>query len=86
MTVSDMVDDSPEFATLVEQSEEMYSLLLAGETTLESILTSDTMATIKLELDKRKTELHARSKMSLLWLNYQRILQVGRSLIMADCM
>ena len=84
MIVSDIVDDSPEFATMVEQSEEMYSSLLAGETTSESILTSDTMATIKLELDKKKTEVRGRSKTSQLWLNYQKMLHVARSLIMAD--
>ena len=79
MIVSDIVDDSPEFATMVEQSEEMYSSLLAGEMTSESILTSDTMATVKLELDKKKTELRGRSKTSQLWLNYQKMLHVARS-------
>lgn len=84
MIVSDIADDSPEFASLVEQSEEMYSTLLTGETTFESVVTSDTMATINLELAKRKTELYARSKTSQLWLNYQKMLAVVRALIMAD--
>ncbi len=84
MIISDVLDESPELATLVDQSEEMYSSLLAGEMTLDSILTSDAIATIKLELDKRKTELLARSKTSQLWLNYQKMLRVARGLIMAD--
>ena len=62
MIVSDMVKDSPKLAKLVDESEEMYYSLLAGEMTLESILTSDTMTTIKLELDQMKTKLHNRSK------------------------
>ena len=84
MIVSDMVKDSPKLAKLVDESEEMYYSLLAGEMTLESILTSDTMTTIKLELDQMKTKLHNRSKTSQLWINYQKMLQIARSLIKAD--
>ena len=84
MIVSDMGGDSPEFASLVDQCEEMYSSLLAGQTSLESVVTSDTMVKINLGLDKHKTELHARSKTSQLWLNYQQMLAVARALIMAD--
>ena len=84
MIVSDMVKDSPKLAKLVDESEEMYYSLLVGEMTLESILTSDTMTTIKLELDQMKTKLHNRSKTSQLWINYQKMLQIARSLIKAD--
>ena len=84
MIVSDMIDENPEFAALVDQSEEMYSSLLAGDMTLDSILTSDVMAKIRLELDNKKTELQAMSKTSQLWLNYQKMLGVARRLITAD--
>ena len=84
MIVSDVVHESPQFATLLDQSEEIYSSLMAGETTLESIETSDILGKIKLELDKRKSELQARSKTSQLWLNYQKMLKVARALIKAD--
>ena len=79
MIVSDMVKDSPKLAKLVDESEEIYYSLLAGEMTLESILTYDTMTTIKLELDQMKTKLHNRSKTSQLWINYQKMLQIARS-------
>ena len=84
MIVSDMVKDSPKLAKLVDESEERYYSLLAGEMSLESILTSDTMTTIKLELDQMKTKLHNRSKTSQLWINYQKMLQIARLLIKAD--
>ena len=53
----------------------------------ERVVTSDTMVKINLELDKRKKELSVRSKTSpsQLWLNYQKMLAVARTLIMADC-
>ena len=82
--VSAMMDESSTFASLVNRSEEMYSELLAGEATLESVVESDTMDTIKLQIDKRKTELQAASKTSQLWLKYQKMIQVARRLIMAD--
>ncbi len=84
MIVSDMVKLNPKLAELVDKSEEMYYSLLAGEMTLESILTSDTVTTIKLELDQMKAKLYNRSKTSQLWINYQKMLQIARSLIKAD--
>lgn len=84
MIVSDIAGDNPQFASLVDQSEEMYCSLLAGQTSLESVVTSDTMVKINAELNKRKTEVHAKSKTSQLWLNYQKMLAVARALIMAD--
>ena len=41
MIVSDVVHESPQFATLVDQSKEIYISFAAGETTSESIETSD---------------------------------------------
>ena len=84
MIITDVVQSSPQFATLVDQSEEIYSSLVAGEKTLEGVETSDIIDKIKEELDKRKSELQATSKTSQLWLNYQKMLKVARALIMAD--
>ena len=84
MIVSSIVDENPKFASLVDQSEDMYTKLVEGDTTLESVLASETMTAITLEIDKKKNELQARSKTSQLWLNYQKMLQVGRRLIMAE--
>ena len=84
MMVSEMADGSPEFAAVVEESEGMYSALLNGEATLETVLTSENLSRIDEELEKRKTELSARSKTSQLWLNYQNMVKVARSLMKAD--
>ena len=83
MIVSDLVDESSEFTSLVDRCEDMYLSLLSGQTSLESVLSSNLMEKIKLELDKHKTELCDRSKTSHLWLNYQKMLSVARTLIMA---
>ncbi len=79
MIVSDMVKLNPKLAELVDKSEEMYYSLLAGEMTLESILTSNTVTTIKLELDQMKAKLYNRSKTSQLWINYQKMLQIAHT-------
>ena len=84
MMVSEMADGSPEFAAVVEESEGMYSALLNGEATLETVLTSENLSRIDEELEKRKTELSARSKASQLWLNCQNMVKVARSLMKAD--
>ena len=69
------------------QSEDFYSSLVAGEKIWESIETFDihfVMTKVKLKLDKRKSELQARSKTNQLWLNVQKLLNVARALIKAD--
>ena len=45
--------------------------------TIESVVTSDTIAEIKYEMDEKKAELRARSKTSQLWLNYQEMIQIA---------
>ena len=65
----------------MDESEDVYSSLMAGESILESIETSDILGKIKLELDKRKSELQARLKTSKLCLNYQKMFRVVRALI-----
>ena len=82
--VSEISEDNPQFAAMVEQSEEMYTALVNGDMTLDTVFTSEILSQINEELEKRKTELGARSKTSMLWLNYQSMVKVARSLIMAD--
>ena len=84
MMVTEMAGDSPEFAAMVEESEGMYTALSNGEMMLETVFTSETLSQINKELEKRKMELGARSKTSQLWLNYQSMVKVARSLIKAD--
>ena len=64
MLVSEMIDDSHGFATMVEQSEAMYTSLVKGEMPLETVFISETLIGINEELEKRKIELCARSKTS----------------------
>ena len=45
---------------------------------------SEYLSRIDEELEKRKTELSARSKTSQLWLNYQNMVKVAWSLMKAD--
>ena len=42
MVVSDMVNENPEFAAMVEQSEAMYTAIVKGEMPLDSVFTSET--------------------------------------------
>ena len=63
MIFSDVVHECLQFAiSLVDQSEEIYSSLMASETTSGNFEASDMLGKIKLELDKRKSELQASSK------------------------
>ena len=84
MVVSDLLEDNPEFESLVDQAGEMYAPLLAKEMTLESAVASDTLNQIKERISTRKEELVSRSKTSQLWINYQKMLQTARDLIKAD--
>ena len=52
--------------------------------TLETVFTSEILSKIDEELEKRKAELGAWYNTSKLWLNYQGMVKVARSLIMAD--
>ena len=72
MIVSYVVHGSPWFPTFVDQSEEIYPRHWWQVKQFRKVLkTSDihfVMAKIKLELDKTKSELQARSKTSQLWI------------------
>ena len=62
----------------------MYLSMLNGDTTLESILSSTALSDISEELTKKRSELRAHSKTSQLWLEYQHMLSIARSMIKAD--
>ena len=51
LIVSETLEANPEFASLVEESEKIYSSLIAGETTLEDVALSDTLATVQQEVN-----------------------------------
>jgi len=84
LVVSDLLEDNPQFESLVDQAGETYSSLVAKETTLESAVASDMLIQIKEKIDTKKAELSTRSKNSQLWINYQRMLQTARAVIKAD--
>ena len=84
MMVSDLANDMPEFAMLLAESEEQFSLLLKEQISLESVITSHIFGQINQVLNKHKKKLTDRSKTSHLWLNYREMLEIVRRLIMAD--
>lgn len=51
---------------------------------MEDFIASDTITAIHKEMDKRNTDLEAKSKCSQLWLSYQEMLRVARMLTMGD--
>ena len=84
LVVSDLLEDNPQFESLVDHVGETYSSLVAKETTLESAVASDMLIQIKEKIDTKKAELSTRSKTSQLWISYQRMLQTTRAAIKAD--
>jgi 5'-3' exonuclease len=84
MTVKSVVDEDLHFGSLIDETEEMYTSLLKGENTLESLVASTAVARITETLNKKKAEFSAQSKTSQLWLGYQRMLHTARALIKSD--
>lgn len=84
MILSEMLNDDPQLAAVVAASEEMYTELSMGDIELETVLTSETLIQVSNELEKRKMDLGSNSQTSKLWLNYQRMVKVARTLIMAE--
>ena len=60
LIVSEILKENPEFATLVEESEVIYSSLIAGEATLDDVGLSDTLTTVQQEVNKVKLQLQSR--------------------------
>jgi len=75
------VDESEDFVAMIEEYEGTFNKLLNSEVTLDTVLASEIVNRISEQLGKRKMELCARSKTSKLWLNYQNMLKVARSLV-----
>ena len=69
---------------MIDEAEVIYTALSNNDITLHTVSSSETLAQIKRHVEERKMDLTARSKTSALWLNYQNMLQVARSLVMAD--
>ncbi|KAL2082773.1 hypothetical protein ACEWY4_022591 [Coilia grayii] len=84
MILSEMPNDNPEFAPLVAASEKMYTDLSMGDIELETVLPSETLIQVSQQLEKQKLDLASKSQTSKLWLNYQHMIKVARTLIMAD--
>ena len=84
LIVSDLMEDDPQFKSVVDQAGESCSLLLANAITLESAEASDVLIQIKEKIDTKKAELSTRSKTSKLWINYQGMISTARSMIKAD--
>ena len=61
-----MINANPEVAEKIEQTEEIYTTVKNGETTLESVFTSDVLKQLNEQLFRRKQVLNARSKTSQL--------------------
>ena len=55
-----------------------------GEPTPESVFTSGVLKQLNEQLFRRKQELNAKSKTSQLWLKYQSMVKVARTLVAAD--
>ena len=68
----------------LNKAEDIYESLVNGESNLDSAVASDTLVSLREVVDNKKTELRGRSKTSQLWLNYQSMVRVSRSLIKAD--
>ena len=70
LIVSETSKADPEFASLVEKSEEIFSSLVEGKSILEDVIVSGTLTTVRQKINKVKMELQFRSKTSHLWLQY----------------
>ncbi len=82
--LSEMADESQDFVAMIEEYEGTFNKLLNSEVTVDTVLASEILIRVNEQLRKRKMELSARSKTSKLWLNYQNMLKVARSLVIAD--
>ena len=84
LMLSEMSNEATEFAMMTEDVERIYTELRNGQMTLEAVSSSQTLGGISKKLKERKMKLCARSKTSQLWLNYQDMVRVARTLVMAD--
>ncbi len=81
-----LLQECPEYLTTMKVLEKMYSSVVAKapDSKLDDLLTSDAMHTLEEGVAKICETLSSTSKTSQLWLNYQYMLEVARSLVKAD--
>ena len=85
LLVSEVMDRDPEFTAVVNACEQTYNSLLAGDHSVESILSEQTNI-VKTKLEELKSDLVKQSRTSKLWLSYQNMVKVARRLVMGDRM
>ena len=84
LSVVKIREDEPDFQDQVEELERLYMLMETGESVLDSLLESDCIDRIHNSLTEKKDELARTSKTSKLWINYQHMLSIARTLVSAD--
>ncbi|KAI3379074.1 hypothetical protein SNEBB_002215 [Seison nebaliae] len=82
--VAKIMEDDPDFHEQVEELERLYTLMESGECTLESLSKSGCIRRIDKTVSNKKDELAAASKTGALWVNYQKMLGIARTLVAAD--
>ncbi|KAJ6661273.1 hypothetical protein lerEdw1_015410 [Lerista edwardsae] len=65
LLLNSIAEDTPDFAALIDETEEAYQRLLQRETDFESFLKSAAVTRIQDELEKKRSEVHALSKTKL---------------------
>ena len=82
--ISKIIEKEPEFESLIQQLEALYSQAENGEIHVDKVIGSDCMEKFVQVVASKKCELSNNSKTSKLWLNYQQMLGVARELIEAN--
>ena len=84
--VAKIMEDDPDFHEQLEELERLYTLMESGECTLESLSKSGCIRRIDQSVSNKKDELAAASKTGALWVNYQKMVGIARTLVAADRM
>ena len=84
LIVSNILEDDPRFQSLIERAEDLYTSMLGNVKSRVDVEESDTLTKMNEKIDQKKEELSNRSKTSKLWINYQKMLQLARTLIRTD--
>ena len=81
--MSRIFESNPELVPLAEHLEDLYSDS-ADSIEMEDVFVSEAFITLEKAVTEKRAQLSADSKTSKLWLCYQRMLSIARSLIRAD--
>jgi hypothetical protein len=84
MILGGLIQDDPEFCSLVEKMETVYSSVVSGEKPLEALTSMEELKRIEQTIRSAKESMAASSKTSQLWIGYQKMLETARALIKAD--